>query len=258
MTARASCGAGHRAQAFFANRQSGGQSLTEFAVVLVVLVPLLLMVPLLGKYSDMNQAALEASRYVAWEKTVDPGKSDAKLADEVRLRYFGESKKAVKSSDVPQESDADRNAFWVTHAGSRLLDTFQDVTVKTAHSTPSSVAGVLSQAGSWFELSSDNLYRADIGVKVADVPDLKPLDNIKLNIARYNVILADAWDAGSPANEETRVKHPLAVPTNALDEGVLGAVTAVLNAGGSVLEPAFKDLEFGYVKPDVVPADRRP
>jgi hypothetical protein len=49
-----------------------GQSLAEFSVALVVLVPLLLIVPLLGKYIDMNQAALQASRYVAWEKTVDP------------------------------------------------------------------------------------------------------------------------------------------------------------------------------------------
>lgn len=257
MKAPASCINGRRTEAFFTNRQTG-QSLTEFAVALVVLVPLLLIVPLLGKYSDMNQAALAASRYAAWEKTVDAGKSDAKLADEVRLRYFGDTKKAIKSADVPQEADADRNAFWVTHTGSRLLDAFQDVAVKTSHSKPSSVAGLLSQAGSWFELSSDNLYRADIGVKVADVPNLEPLNNIKLNISRHNVILADAWDAGSPANEKARVKHPSAVPTDVLDQGIVGAVTTLLNSVGSLFEPALAELEFGYVKPDVVPGDRRP
>lgn len=39
-------------------KRQSGQSLAEFLVGLVVLVPLLLMVPLLGKYIDMNQTTL--------------------------------------------------------------------------------------------------------------------------------------------------------------------------------------------------------
>ena len=66
-----------------------GQSTVEFIVVSLVLVPLFLIVPLLGKYIDLAQTTLVASRYVAFEGTVHHSsslsgwKTDAELATEV-------------------------------------------------------------------------------------------------------------------------------------------------------------------------------
>ena len=42
----------------------GGQSTVEFLVLALVLVPLFLIVPLLGKQLDIAQTAASASRYV--------------------------------------------------------------------------------------------------------------------------------------------------------------------------------------------------
>lgn len=236
-----------------------GQSLTEFAVVLVVLVPLLLMVPLLGKYVDMSQAATQAGRYVAWEKTVDAGKDDAKLADEVRLRFFANLGKPIKTDSVPNDNaDGERNAFWADHTGSRLLASFKDVKVATSAETPSSLAGVLSEAGSFFGLESANLYRGDVQVKIAkvgaDTPLMEPLNKLELSVTRHNVILADAWNAGSPDAAVSRVKSGAAVPSNGLDNEVVDAAKTAL----SLVEPALAEFHPGYVKPDVVPKDRLP
>ena len=74
-----------------------GQSTVELVVLSFVLIPLLLIVPLVGKYMDIAQTTAEASRYTAFEGTVrhssstDGWKSDADLATEVRRRFFSNS-----------------------------------------------------------------------------------------------------------------------------------------------------------------------
>ncbi len=83
-------------------RRMRGQSTVEFLVLALVLLPLFLIVPLLGKQLDIAQTAASASRYVAFEGTVRHGSSlqpwtaDAQLADEVRRRFFSTSSAAVK------------------------------------------------------------------------------------------------------------------------------------------------------------------
>jgi len=72
-------------------RCMNGQSSTEFLVLTLVLLPLFLIVPLLGKQLDIAHAAASASRYVAFEGTVrnggslQPWKSDAELAADIAL-----------------------------------------------------------------------------------------------------------------------------------------------------------------------------
>ena len=43
-----------------------GQALTEFLVASLVVVPLFLLIPMIGKYQDMAHNTLMASRYVAF------------------------------------------------------------------------------------------------------------------------------------------------------------------------------------------------
>jgi hypothetical protein len=51
-------------------RQERGQAATEFLIAAVyVLVPLFLIVPLVGKYIDVKQAAIQQARFEAWEYT---------------------------------------------------------------------------------------------------------------------------------------------------------------------------------------------
>ncbi|EPJ47034.1 MAG: hypothetical protein OFPII_16070 [Osedax symbiont Rs1] len=54
-----------------------GQAMTEMLVASAfVLVPLFLIVPMLGKYIDMQHAAVSGARFVAWERTVKLAKSN--------------------------------------------------------------------------------------------------------------------------------------------------------------------------------------
>ncbi|MHB1372375.1 MAG: hypothetical protein ACYCWL_00630 [Thauera sp.] len=95
-----------------------GQSTVEFLLLALVLLPLFLIVPLLGKQLDIAQTAASASRYVAFEGTVrhgsslQPWKSDAELADEVRRRFFSVSTAPVKTGDVAGDFAAHRNPLW--------------------------------------------------------------------------------------------------------------------------------------------------
>ena len=63
-----------------------GQSTIELIVASLILVPLFLIVPLLGKYLDLAQTTEIASRYVAFEGAVhhssstEGWKTDAELA----------------------------------------------------------------------------------------------------------------------------------------------------------------------------------
>ena len=60
------------------SRQQSGQAMSEFLVAAAfVVVPLFIIVPVVGKYIDMKQAAVEAARYSAWEFTVNYGAGDA-------------------------------------------------------------------------------------------------------------------------------------------------------------------------------------
>ena len=244
----------------YALKHQSGQSLTEFLVALVVLVPLLLMVPMLGKYIDINQTTLQASRYVAWEKTVDTGKSDATLAAEVRRRFYGNLVMPIKTGDVATDGvPGDQNAFLLDHHGNQLLASFNDVSVSTSQSTPTGLATALQDMGNaMFNLPTNTLYTGTVGVNIANVANLAPLDAINLSMTQFNVILADAWDAGTPANEVSRVSYsPIVLPPTLFGSGPIGTLLTPMKTVLSVFEPAYNNLDFGYVAPDIVPADRK-
>lgn len=67
-----------------------GQAMVELVIVAAfVLVPLFLAIPIIGKYIDVRTAAVEASRYAAWERTV---------------WYGGASASTISWSDVTPDS----------------------------------------------------------------------------------------------------------------------------------------------------------
>lgn len=109
-----------------AGRQRG-QSTVEFVVLALALVPLLLIVPLLGKYMDIAQTAAMASRYVAFEgswrhgSSKDDWKTDPELAREVRRRFFSNSDAPIKTDDTAGDFNAHRNTLWFDHRGAPLL-----------------------------------------------------------------------------------------------------------------------------------------
>jgi len=110
------------------NRRSKGQALTETLVTFVVLVPVFMLIPYLGKYLDVKHKTEDSARYALWERTVfaDPGaswdsgenrKSDARLRNEIQARFLQEPRTAIAAGAVA----AARNPLWEDHAGDDLV-----------------------------------------------------------------------------------------------------------------------------------------
>lgn len=83
-------------------RRQGGQAMTEFVIAATyVLLPIFIGVPLLAKYIDIKQAAVQAARYEAWEYTV--WYEDQTAGDHDILDNFSE----LESSEMPEKSLGD-------------------------------------------------------------------------------------------------------------------------------------------------------
>ena len=102
--------------------------MSETLVAFVVLVPIFMLVPYLGKYLDVKHKAEDSARYALWERTVfsDPSaswgagensKTDARLRSEIRDRFLQESRAAIST----QPSTAGPNLLWEDHVGGELV-----------------------------------------------------------------------------------------------------------------------------------------
>ena len=253
-----------------------GQAVTEFAAMAATLVPLFLLVPLLGKVSDLNHTTIEASRYAAWERTVaDTGqKPDAELVAEIQRRLYSQPDMPIHTGAGRPDADTDRNPLWRGYGGKDVLrSSVDDVGLGVSEGQApgplsSAVASVVTRAGQLmgkfnsgarFDLENDGLFTARVGTNVG-ANDLAFLGNKDCSgkeskdvfacITRQNVILADAWDAGGPQQVEARTKA--FVPL-----GIFSGVSKVSGIVGKV--PFLREwgrFDPGYVAPDVVPADR--
>ncbi|TMH76766.1 MAG: pilus assembly protein [Betaproteobacteria bacterium] len=67
-----------------------GQAMSEFVVAMIAFVPLVLGVIYIGKYSDIKHQAIQASRYAAFERALDPHKHEGgtTVQDETVARFF--------------------------------------------------------------------------------------------------------------------------------------------------------------------------
>ena len=140
-------------------KHSSGQAMTETLITAVlVLVPLLLLIPLLGKYIDIKHATIQSARYQAWEYTVwyssdderdaplssaerstgfvdgngnsldNISKTTAQTQIESRRRFFSETDTPITNGDKTGDWNKDeRNRLWTDHRGESLvLDNFGD------------------------------------------------------------------------------------------------------------------------------------
>ena len=231
-----------------------GQATTEFAVLALALVPIAIAVPLIGKYIDVNQAAEQSSRYVAFEaaarNTNSSWKSDAELGVEVRRRFFSNSDAPVKTNDVAGDFAAHRNPLWTDHTGKALLQKFEtDVTVQS-HKEGYNAIAATAPYRSELKLSNDNFYTGNVTVKMADITGFAPFDKIGLSTTRKTVLLADAWTAKDNAQVRGKIeKSFLMYP--------IGPLKSVIDPIGMlptlVYDPALKVSAFDW---DIVPCDR--
>lgn len=240
-----------------------GQSTMEFVVLALVLVPLLLAVPLIGKYMDLAQTAAVASRYAAFEGTVRHAsasggwKTDAELAMEVRRRFFSNSDAPVKTGDAAGDFNAHRNTLWFDHRGAPLLPRFVDnVGVKTERATIAQPFGAFYADA--LDLPRDNLYTGRVMVAVADVAGFQPFDKLKLSVTRSTTVLVDPWAARGPGMVEAKIKRDGASPLGPFPYKpleILGG-NPIVDLALTLFEYGAPPPDIGRVEPDRVPGDR--
>lgn len=241
-----------------------GQSTVEFVVLALVLVPLLLIVPLMGKYMDIAQTTAVASRYVAFEGAVrhsssaDGWKTDTELAMEVRRRFFSNSDAPIKTGDTAGDFNAHRNALWFDHRDTPLLPVFEkNVGVRTTVQSLSHPIGALYAEK--LGLSHSNLYTGQVNVGIADIAGVVPFDTIGLTVNRSTTLLADSWSAAGPAVVLSRIKSrpsdPLGqFPYQPLELAALPIKPLIVlfeQLPGGTPPP-----DIGKFSPDRVPSDR--
>ncbi len=112
--------------------------MTEFVVAAAfVMVPLFIIVPTVGKYIDMKQAAVQAARYSTWEYTANyiaandqpggfrgysssmmPRKSAIVVQNEAKQRFLSDTSLAINSTTDRLGYDANfANPLWTYHNG---------------------------------------------------------------------------------------------------------------------------------------------
>ena len=237
-----------------------GQSTVEFLVLALVLMPLFLIVPLLGKQLDIAQTAASASRYVAFEGVVHHGsslqtwKSDAQLADEVRRRFFSTSAAPVKTAELASDSAEHRNPLWTDHRGEALLPVFD------THIDAGSRREALTQPlGAVFAasmgLDTNTLHTGAVRIALADVAGLAPFDALGLSVQRHTTLLVDPWSASGPAAVRAALRRERWNIAGPFPFGALELFAAPLKLIPRVLDGA-RLPDIGRVDPEFVPQDR--
>ena len=260
-----------------------GSALTEFAVVATVMVPAFMLVPAIGKISDVNTATIQASRYAAWERTLHNSgqKSDAILSVEAGNRFFAHPQAPIHTGEGRLTGAAASNPLWRMNGSSAaspnslIADRQDTVRVQTSDSaTPGAVAGTMTRAidlvvgtmasfnpGANWDLTENGLHTARVAVNLSSNPllsgnatdcDGQETDETFTCLQRQNVILADAWSSSNPGQVAQRVRA--LVPVGAFEE--VGDVLSQLGRVPLLDELGGLNGAFGYVAPDVLPADR--
>ncbi len=255
--------------------KQGGQAMLEFVVAaMTVLGVLFLAMAMLGKFSDVRNKALMASRYAGWERTVwtvDPGwatshgrfasKSDEDIRSEFVQRVVGHEPSALSAGDRQvRKLPSGMAPMWKDHSGAAFLRNYADVTLASGVSeTPAATLkpitvgmGAANAVGAGFDLATKNLHRSEVGFSVAG-------DNAALRalwpgwsgfaIQDRTVLLTNAWTPDGRSGTLAVVRE--AVPTS---KG--GVIDTALTVGLAAFAPEITSLDLGRIRPDVVPADR--
>lgn len=219
------------------HRSASGQALAEAVIGLALLVPLLLLIPMLGKYAHIEQATQQAARNAAWEATVvadyDDNRLNTERADQQSLiidRHFGDADAVITSAPAAVVEDA-------THLGDPMLNTFSNrplvrrEDIQLAPYGSEDAGGMMAGAmdylpdegvlpGSFPPEDDINLTIAKLTVNAQNLRTtdgeaghyLEPFDRIDLSFESSHTLLADSWNAkGSGIGSTTGGDHPRTV-----------------------------------------------
>jgi len=246
--------------------------MSEFIAAMALIVPLVMGVIYLGKYSDIKHQAIQASRYAALERALDPSgshESDPILTEETRARFFTDG--SLNGGNIRfQDSTAgltttygtnssSLNPLWSQMNGRPMLNQYSDVSVTVAQQpidstflAPVDASNTLFQLG----LNGNGQFAANVEVRVANIADLPaPLNNLNLSIGATTVMAGDAWNAGGSQDEANHFTFA-SVPARAPGLRQLFS-SAPVQAMMQMISDS-NGPQIGCVRPDVVPSATAP
>ncbi|MBD9535959.1 pilus assembly protein [Stenotrophomonas sp. STM01] len=253
-------------------RLQRGQSMVEMAVLCLVLVPLFLLIPTLGKYVHIRQQAQQATRAAAWEATASRSyavPSNAQVRPQLIARHFGAADSKIISNVPASTAERLDDPLLNTFSNQPLLQR-SDITLGAYRNDREPgimgrLSGLISKLPGPFPPNERGLITASMDMRIRDLRTadgsaaayLEPFDTIGLRMQTTSALLADPWNAagaGISGNNPRSVKAQIRnmVPTSNLEDG------AKMLQGVSSL-PLFGvlgDLKPGYIEPDVVPMDK--
>ncbi|MDR2297643.1 MAG: hypothetical protein LBE30_04780 [Comamonas sp.] len=241
-------------------RTESGQATTELLVCMLVLAPMFFGVYYLARYADVKHSAIQASRYVAFERALDPqgqAKTREQLAQEVRARFFlkrnaGEQEIVFRDSPARYQADKNRIALWSDASYRPMLEDFNQVAVveRDLGQLSRGLVGSLQQklAVPVFGLPQGGVTKAEVTVSLADVTHFDALKGIHVGLPGATAIATGAWNAnGSKGSSESTC--------NRVKRAVLGQYAKpILDLYGTAMSIFERNTpDVGRVLPDYVP-----
>jgi hypothetical protein len=211
--------------------------MAEFAIAVTVLVLLLLGMPVIARYHELQFATLEGARQLAFRDSWNlVGPPDANLGA-LRAALF------PAAADAGQPEAGNMEARFDVGAAPGLA----------GHAASTWLAPFRLAAGSSFDLRDNAFHGADLKVAVTDPPGLpEPFAGLALDLLGHYRLLGDGWASGGP----DQVAHRSAGLLVARTAWVLRPLLSVGRELISLVEPAFQQFCPGMVDPEQVPADR--
>ncbi|MCJ8337755.1 MAG: hypothetical protein MJK10_04745 [Pseudomonadales bacterium] len=149
--------------------RESGQAMTEMLVASAfVLVPLFLIVPIVGKYIDMQQAAVTAARYSAWEITVH-GAIDMSAASS---RVYGEADDQITTAATAAGTG---RKLWRYHNGQNIF-------------TSENLASYRS------DFEEQNKAQQQLGASGGEIQDLTPFNATREIVSAVGTVLETVTD----------------------------------------------------------------
>jgi hypothetical protein len=235
-------------------RSQCGQAMIEFVAAMALFVPLFLGLIYVFKYNDIKHQAIQASRYAAMERALDP--HDGAVQTHTVARFFRDgSKSGITANDEATESTAgDENPNWDQQNGTPMLSSYSDVTVSLTDPSIDSpnLSQVDAEANNFSGLATGFGTQANVTVPLANVADFAPLSSMGVTLHATTVIAGNTWSGGGPADVGSHFSSALTNPGKAMVWANNPVFTTLFDAfAGSA--PVW-----GCVKPDVVPGTAAP
>ncbi|MHB1543694.1 MAG: hypothetical protein ACYCS1_06660 [Gammaproteobacteria bacterium] len=221
----------------FAERQQGQATAEMVIASIFLLVPIFLLIPLVGKLIDFKMATIEASRYVAFERTITSNQStvrgatfanlpDANLQNGTLMRFFSANGGTITAAQNNSTGSFAPRPLWVDQKLTPFMSSASDgsVTVTQASSptyadqTVGKLLGFFSNLGIFgFSWNDKGYYTATVSAS-ASLPAViglaggQPLDTYfqaPLTFTASDSLLSDTGSATNPSYVHQQIKQTL-------------------------------------------------